>query len=75
MHDLLKTLSFAALHFCVGFVVAYCLTGSLSVALGVALIEPSINTVVFYFHELAWKRDKAFSFKELFSLRQLTHSH
>lgn len=38
MRDLLKTLSFAVLHFCVGFVVAYGLTGSLGVALGVALI-------------------------------------
>ncbi|MBV1887171.1 MAG: DUF2061 domain-containing protein [Parvibaculaceae bacterium] len=74
MRDLLKTLSFAVLHFCVGFVVAYCLTGSLGVALGVALIEPSINTVVFYFHELAWKKDKIFSFKELFSVGELAHA-
>ena len=75
MRDLLKTLSFAALHFCVGFVVAYCLTGSLGVALGMALIEPSINTVVFYFHELAWKQDRTFSFKELLSVRGLVHAH
>ena len=75
MRDLPKTLSFAALHFCVGFVVAYCLTGSLGVALGVALIEPSINTVVFYFHELAWKQDKTFSFKGMFSLAGFAHSH
>ena len=75
MRDLLKTLSFAGLHFCVGFLVTYCLTGSFSVALGVALVEPSINTVVFYFHELAWKEDKQFSFKEVFSLKGFAHSH
>lgn len=75
MRDLLKTFSFAVLHFCVGFAVAYYLTGSLSVALGVALIEPSINTVVFYFHELAWKQDKKFNFKEMLSLTGFAHAH
>ena len=54
--DLLKTASFAALHFGVGFGVAYLISGSLPVALGVALIEPAINTVVFFFHERAWKK-------------------
>jgi uncharacterized membrane protein len=53
---LLKTLSFAALHFGVAFGVTYALTGSVSVATGVGLIEPIINTVVFFFHERAWLR-------------------
>ena len=62
--DLLKTASFAALHFGVGFGVTYALTGSLAVATGVALLEPSVNTVVFFFHERVWQRlgrDKAAS--------------
>jgi len=54
--SLLKTFSFAALHFGVAFSVTYALTGSLSVATGVGLIEPILNTVVFYFHERAWQR-------------------
>lgn len=54
LRDLLKTGSFAALHFTVGFGVAYLISGSLPVALGVALIEPTVNTVVFFFHERAW---------------------
>jgi uncharacterized membrane protein len=54
--DLLKTLSFAALHFCVAFTVAYVLTGSVTVATGIGLIEPLANTVAFYFHERAWRR-------------------
>lgn len=58
MRDLIKTLTFASLHFSVGFGVTYALTGSVSIATGVALIEPAINTVVFYFHEKAWQRAK-----------------
>jgi uncharacterized membrane protein len=54
--DLLKTLSFATLHFGVAFTVAYALTGSVAVATGIGLIEPVANTVAFYFHERAWRR-------------------
>lgn len=54
MRDLAKTLTFAMLHFSVGFGVTYALTGSVSIATGVALIEPAVNTVVFYAHEKAW---------------------
>jgi len=54
--DLMKTLSFAALHFGVAFTVAYALTGSVAVATGIGLIEPIANTVAFYFHERAWRR-------------------
>ncbi len=51
---LLKTISFAVLHFSVGFGVTYALTGSVMIATGVALVEPAVNTVVFFFHERAW---------------------
>jgi len=54
--DLLKTLSFATLHFGVAFTVAYALTGSVAIATGIGLIEPLANTVAFYFHERAWRR-------------------
>jgi len=54
--DLLKTLSFAVLHFSVGFGVTFALTGSVTIATGVALIEPAVNTFVFFFHERAWQR-------------------
>ena len=54
--DLVKTASFAGLHFTVAFGVAYALTGSVAVATGVGLIEPVVNTVAFYFHERAWAR-------------------
>ena len=48
---MLKTLTFASLHFSVTFSVTYVLTGSISVSGAVALVKPLINTVVFYFHE------------------------
>jgi uncharacterized membrane protein len=54
--DLSKTLTFAALHFIVGFTVSYAFTGSIVIASGIALVEPLANTVVFYFHERAWRR-------------------
>ncbi len=54
--DLTKTATFAALHFTVGFTVTYLFTGSVAIATGVALVEPMVNTVVFFFHERAWKR-------------------
>ena len=53
---MLKTITFAILHFGVAFSIAYLLTGSIGISSAVALIEPMANTVVFYFHEKAWQR-------------------
>jgi uncharacterized membrane protein len=57
--DIAKTASFATLHFAVAFSVAYLLTGSVTVATGIGLIEPLANTVAFFFHERAWARAEA----------------
>lgn len=54
--DLSKTISFLVLHLLVGFTVAYAVTGSIAMAGGIALIEPSVNAVVFFFHEKIWNR-------------------
>jgi uncharacterized membrane protein len=54
--DLIKTGTFAVLHFSVAFMVAYLLTGSAPVATAVALVEPACNTVAFFFHERLWQR-------------------
>lgn len=51
-----KTITFAILHFTVAFTVGYLLTGSLMVGGLLAVIEPACNTVVFHFHEKAWKQ-------------------
>ena len=51
-----KTMSFAVVHFSVAFTVAYTLTGSALVGRAIALVEPTINTIAYYFHEQAWTR-------------------
>ncbi len=51
-----KTSTFAVLHFSVAFSVGYALTGSALVGGTIALVEPAINTVVFFFHEKAWQK-------------------
>lgn len=57
--DLLKTLTYLTIHLTVGFSVAYALTGSVQIAGGIALIEPCINAVAFFFHEKVWKHHLA----------------
>ncbi len=49
-----KTLSFAAVHFTVAFSVGYIMTGSWVVGSALALVEPAVNTVAYYFHEKLW---------------------
>lgn len=51
-----KTLSFAAVHFCVAFAVGYAMSGSVLVGGALALVEPACNTVAFHLHERAWRR-------------------
>jgi uncharacterized membrane protein len=51
-----KTMSFAAMHFSVAFGVTYALTGDVVVGGLVALVEPAVNTVGYYFHERIWER-------------------
>ena len=53
---ILKTLSFAAVHFTVAFTIGYLLTGSVLVGGTLALVEPACNTVAYHFHEKVWAR-------------------
>ncbi|MDP1933051.1 MAG: DUF2061 domain-containing protein [Gammaproteobacteria bacterium] len=50
-----KTISFAIVHFTVAFTVAWAMTGSWIVGGALALVEPAINTVAYFFHEKIWK--------------------
>ncbi|HET9866474.1 MAG TPA: DUF2061 domain-containing protein [Nitrospira sp.] len=54
--DLSKTISYLLIHLSIGFGVAYLFTGSIAVAGGIALVEPLVNAVAFFFHEKIWKR-------------------
>jgi uncharacterized membrane protein len=51
-----KTMTFAAVHMSVAFTVGYALSGSALVGGVIALIEPAINTVAYFFHEKLWER-------------------
>lgn len=51
-----KTISFAAVHFSVAFSVGYVMTGSVAVGGAIALVEPAVNTVAYFFHEKVWER-------------------
>ena len=53
--DLLKTMTYLAVHLTVAFTVGYLLTGSLEIAGLITLIEPCANAVAFFFHEKVWK--------------------
>ncbi len=51
-----KTITFAITHFTVAFSVAYLLTGNIGISSTLALVEPAVNTVAYFFHEKAWLR-------------------
>lgn len=51
-----KTITFAVLHVSVAFTVGYALSGSALVGGAIALIEPAINSVAYFFHEKAWEQ-------------------
>ena len=54
--SLIKTVTFALTHFTVAFTVAYLLLGDLLIGSLIAMVEPAINTVAYFFHEKIWAR-------------------
>lgn len=53
---MIKTVTFAIMHFAIAFTVTYFLTGSFLIGGLVAIVEPAVNTVAFYFHEKVWRK-------------------
>ena len=53
---MIKTVTFAMMHFAIAFAVTYFLTGSFLIGGLVAIVEPAVNTVAFYFHEKVWRK-------------------
>lgn len=51
-----KTVTFALMHMSVAFAIVYLLTGSPALGGAVALIEPAVNTIAYFFHEKFWER-------------------
>ena len=56
---MIKTLTFALVHFTVAFTVAYALSGSLVIGGAIALVEPVINTIAYFLHEKIGERSRA----------------
>ena len=54
-----KTTTFAITHFSVAFGVTYAITGDFVLGGLVAIVEPAINTVAYFFHEKIWDKAKA----------------
>ena len=54
--DLSKTISYLVIHLTIGFCVAYLFTGSIMIAGGIALVEPMVNAVAFFYHERVWRK-------------------
>ncbi len=52
----IKTATFAITHMTVAFGVVYVMTGDPLLGGAVALIEPLVNTVAYFFHERIWER-------------------
>lgn len=53
-----KTITFAITHMSVAFGVGWLMTGSAAVGGALALVEPLVNTVAYFFHEKIWERYK-----------------
>lgn len=53
-NSLIKTVTFAITHFTVAFTVAFLLTGDILIGSLIAMVEPAINTVAYFFHEKIW---------------------
>lgn len=51
-----KTVSFTVMHFSIAFLVGWLLTGSVITGGLVALVEPAVNSVGYFFHEKIWNR-------------------
>ncbi|GIX29390.1 DUF2061 domain-containing protein [Pelomicrobium sp. G1] len=56
---MIKTITFGIVHFSVAFGVGYALTGSVALGGAIALLEPALNTVAYFFHEKLWERLRA----------------
>lgn len=49
-----KTLSYYIMHISVALMVAYTVTGNLTVAATLSLLEPTVQAFAFFFHEKVW---------------------
>jgi len=55
---MIKTVTFGMMHMSVAFAVVWLMTGDMLIGGAVALVEPLVNTMAYYFHERLWSRRK-----------------
>ncbi len=55
-HTLKKTGSYYVMHMTVAATVAYAVTGDLAASITLSLLEPTVQAVVYFFHERAWQK-------------------
>ena len=70
MRDLIKTVTYGTMHFVVAVAVAYAISGSWQIAIGIGLIEPAVQTIAYVVHERAWRAVPAKLSLALFGRRQ-----
>jgi uncharacterized membrane protein len=51
-----KSATFGVMHLGIAFGVSYALTGSVTIAGAITLVEPIVNTVAHYFFDRWWER-------------------
>lgn len=53
---LAKTMTYSVMHMSVAILVAFAISGSWMVALGIGTIEPLVQTVAYTLHERGWTK-------------------
>ena len=53
---MLKTATFTVMHISIAFTIVYAMTGEVLVGGAVAIVEPLINSIGYFFHERFWTR-------------------
>lgn len=51
-----KTITFGIMHFSIAFAVTYLITGNFILGGVIAIVEPAVNTVGYFFHEKLWQK-------------------
>lgn len=51
---MIKTMTYTVMHFTIAFLVAWLITGDVLVGGLVAMVEPAVNSVAYFFHEKVW---------------------
>lgn len=65
VRGIVKAITYRILATISTFFISWILTGHWIVASSIALLEIVINTVIFYFHERAWKKIRWFKKKDV----------